>query len=85
LTLHKGKDQSRRQVKERGTPARRHLSELCPQGIDVDYDNVGDPILDKVLEERIKFHARIVLCGSISQYNANVPFGPANYFNLTLP
>ncbi len=60
----------------------KRLSELCPQGIDVYFDNVGGPILDMVLE-RINLHARIVLCGSISRYNTNVPFGPSNYFNLT--
>jgi NADPH-dependent curcumin reductase len=60
----------------------KRLSELCPRGIDVYFDNVGGPILDMVLE-RICLHARIVLCGAISRYNTNAPFGPSNYFNLT--
>jgi NADPH-dependent curcumin reductase len=61
------------------------LSELCPKGIDVYFDNVGGPILDEVLA-RINLHARIVLCGAISRYSTttNVAYGPRNYFNLTL-
>jgi NADPH-dependent curcumin reductase CurA len=58
------------------------LSALCPDGIDVYFDNVGGPILDKVLA-RINMRARIVLCGSISRYNAKeIPPGPRNYINL---
>jgi len=59
------------------------LSELCPQGIDVYFDNVGGPLLDEVLV-RINPHARIVICGSISTYNTGKPYAPMNYFNLAL-
>jgi NADPH-dependent curcumin reductase CurA len=38
------------------------LSELCPNGIDVFFDNVGGEVLNKVLA-RINLNARIVLCG----------------------
>src|SRR6266403_6124139 len=38
------------------------LSELCPSGIDVFFDNVGGEVL-----ARINVNARIVLCGSISK------------------
>jgi NADPH-dependent curcumin reductase CurA len=59
------------------------LSALCPNGIDVFFDNVGGIVLNEVLA-RINLRARIVLCGSISRYNDAVPPpGPANYFNLT--
>ena len=42
------------------------LSELCPNGIDVFFDNVGGGVLNEVLA-RINPKARIVLCGSISR------------------
>ncbi|HUB94292.1 MAG TPA: NADP-dependent oxidoreductase [Stellaceae bacterium] len=58
------------------------LDALCPDGIDVFYDNVGGVVLNEVLA-RIKLRARIVLCGSISRYNDTSPTpGPANYANL---
>jgi NADPH-dependent curcumin reductase CurA len=58
------------------------LSELCPNGIDVFFDNVGGEVLNEVLA-RINLHARIVLCGSVSKSDAaTLPPGPANYSNL---
>ena len=58
------------------------LSALCPDGIDVFFDNVGGPALNQVLA-RIALKARIVLCGAISAYNdVEPPPGPANYMNL---
>jgi NADPH-dependent curcumin reductase CurA len=58
------------------------LSALCPDGIDIYFDNVGGEILDLCLA-RIATGARVVLCGGISRYNATqAPPGPRNYFNL---
>jgi NADPH-dependent curcumin reductase len=58
------------------------LSDLCPNGIDVFFDNVGGEVLNEVLA-RINLNARIVLCGSISKSDAATPQpGPANYSNL---
>ena len=58
------------------------LKEHCPKGVDVYFDNVGGEILDTVLT-RINRHARIVVCGAISQYNNTTPVkGPANYLSL---
>ena len=45
------------------------LHEHCPKGIDVYFDNVGGEILDAALA-RLARHARVVVCGAISQYNA---------------
>ncbi|QDT48064.1 Putative NADP-dependent oxidoreductase YfmJ [Symmachiella dynata] len=45
------------------------LAELCPEGIDVYFDNVGGPITDAVFPLLNK-HARVSVCGQISQYNA---------------
>lgn len=58
------------------------LAQHCPDGIDVYFDNVGGDILDAVLT-RIRLHARIVICGAISQYNNTTPIqGPKNYLSL---
>lgn len=58
------------------------IKEKCPEGIDVYFDNVGGEILDAALT-RINRHARIVICGAISQYNATeAPKGPSNYLSL---
>ncbi len=58
------------------------LGELCPKGIDVFFDNVGGDILDAALE-RLALRGRVVLCGSISQYNMDhLPPGPKNYLKL---
>lgn len=45
------------------------LKELCPNGIDVYFDNTGGPVSDDALL-CINNGARIVLCGQIAQYNA---------------
>ncbi|MGC8512024.1 MAG: NADP-dependent oxidoreductase [Acidimicrobiales bacterium] len=61
------------------------LDELAPGGVDVCFDNVGGETLNSVLK-RIRRHARIVLCGSISTgyVPGHLPAGPSNYFNLCL-
>jgi NADPH-dependent curcumin reductase len=46
------------------------------------FDNVGGDILDAVLAQ-INLHARVVLCGAISQYDtAEFAPGPRNILNL---
>jgi len=58
------------------------LRDACPNGIDVFFDNVGGDILDIALT-RLARHARVVICGAISQYNSATPVkGPANYLSL---
>jgi len=61
---------------------KQQIKELCPNGIDVIFDNVGGAILDAMLT-RIATGARVVICGGISRYESGgLPAGPANYFNL---
>lgn len=60
------------------------LARLCPDGIDIYFDNVGGEILDAALT-RLALRARVVLCGAVSQYSATGPAaGPANYRNLLI-
>ncbi|MYM26724.1 zinc-binding dehydrogenase [Duganella sp. CY15W] len=58
------------------------LRQRCPQGVDVFFDNVGGEILDAVLGN-LAMHARVVICGAISQYNnLEQARGPANYLQI---
>jgi NADPH-dependent curcumin reductase CurA len=58
------------------------VKSLCPDGINIYYDNVGGEILDIALAN-LADNARVVICGGISRYNltGEIP-GPKNYFNL---
>jgi len=68
-------DYKNEDVKER-------LKVECPKGLDVYFDNVGGEILDAALG-RLRLHARIVICGAISQYNNKEAVkGPSNYLSL---
>jgi NADPH-dependent curcumin reductase len=58
------------------------LRELCPDGLDVYWDNVGGELLEAALANLAR-GARVVICGAISVYNAEArPPGPSNYLNL---
>jgi hypothetical protein len=58
------------------------LKEYFPKRIDVYFDNVGGEILDLALG-RLALHARVVICGAISQYNNTSEVkGPSNYLSL---
>jgi NADPH-dependent curcumin reductase CurA len=58
------------------------LHELCPDGIDVYFDNVGGSTLEACIG-RMKLHGRIACCGMISTYNDATPTpGPSNLFEL---
>ena len=55
---------------------KKELNEVCPDGVDIYFDNVGGDISDAVLS-LINNNARIVLCGQISLYNEkHIPMGP---------
>jgi NADPH-dependent curcumin reductase CurA len=59
----------------------KRLRELAPKGVNVFWDNVGGDVLEAGLAN-LAMHARVVLCGAISNYNADEPRGPRNYMNL---
>lgn len=60
----------------------KRLSEVCPSGVDVFFDNVGGHVLDSVLEH-IALNARVVICGFIAtDYRDDLNLGPRNYKNL---
>ena len=55
-----------------------YLRKVCPDKIDIYFDNVGGKHLEAALDN-MKTFGRIVLCGMISQYNSSSPLpGPSN-------
>ena len=74
LGCHHSIDYKQNNVRER-------IEQLCPDGIDLYFDNVGGDTLTTCLDN-LAFEARIVLCGSISEYLLDQPFGPTNYTKL---
>ena len=60
------------------------IGELCPDRVDIFFDNVGGSILEAALNH-INLRARVVMCGGISAYNATAPVpGPANLMNIVV-
>lgn len=54
---------------------RQALDRLCPQGIDVYFDNVGGEVMLAAYDRMADF-GRVVICGMASEYNApEQPFG----------
>jgi NADPH-dependent curcumin reductase CurA len=66
----------------RAENVKRALRRHAPDGIDVYFDNVGGDILEAALAN-LAMHARVVICGAVSQYNNDGPVkGPSNYMAL---
>ncbi len=60
----------------------KRIAELCPDGINVFFDNVGGTTLEAGIGHMADF-GRIVLCGAISSYNDTTPKpGPRNLMLL---
>jgi NADPH-dependent curcumin reductase CurA len=62
------------------------LKSATPDGIDVDFENVGGEIMEAVFG-RLNVRARVALCGLISGYNDDAPAvsaGPRNFGNLLI-
>ena len=54
------------------------LRQACAAGVDVYFDNVGGQIFDTLLTQ-MNLHARVVVCGLISDYNATEPYAIRNW------
>ena len=55
-------------VDHRAGDWRGRLDAATPDGVDVDFENVGGPIMDHILG-RLNIGARVALCGMIAEYN----------------
>ena len=73
-----GAEKARHAVEELGFDAcvdrlapdwREHFDAATPDGVDVNFENVGGEIMDHVFM-RLNMNARVILCGMISQYDA---------------
>ncbi len=60
---------------------REKIADACPDGINVYFDNVGGETLDAAMDH-LRPGARIVLCGSISEYTRNEPYRLPDYTRL---
>jgi hypothetical protein len=60
------------------------IRELCPDGVNVYFDNVAGPVLDAALAN-LALRARVVMCGGISGYSEEEsPPGPRNLMNVII-
>lgn len=58
------------------------VHELCPEGVDLYFDNVGGDHLQAAIDA-MNDYGRIVCCGMISGYNDEKPVpGPNNFFKI---
>src|SRR5699024_3483810 len=60
---------------------KKEIEQVCLDGVDCYYDNVGGKITDAVIDN-INQYARIALCGQISLYNKVNPTGPRAFPTL---
>lgn len=70
-------------VSHRSPTLAEDLAAACPNGIDVDFENVGGAVLDAILP-LMNLHGRIVVCGLISTYNSEGPVIGPKHFDLVL-
>jgi len=60
------------------------LKRACPNGVDIDFENVGGEIMETVLS-MLNLKARVVLCGMISGYNAgNAAAGQGDFIPILM-
>ena len=61
-------------VDYRAADFEQQLAAATPDYVNILFENVGGPVFDAVLN-RVADHARVALCGNISQYNSSEPYG----------
>jgi len=49
------------------------LRAACPKGVDVNFENVGGPVLDTTLALMNRF-SRVIICGLVAEYSATEPY-----------
>ena len=57
------------------------LDRLCPNGVDINFENVGGDIMNAVWN-RMNVHGRMAVCGLISAYNATRPPPSPNFARI---
>lgn len=57
------------------------IAAAAPDGVDILFENVGGAVMDAVAMN-LALHARIVLCGLISEYNTPEPVGMRNLWQI---
>lgn len=57
------------------------IKDVAPEGVDIIFENVGGNILDAGILN-LNEHARVVLCGLISEYNSPEAVGARNLWQL---
>ena len=58
------------------------LAAATPKGVDINFENVGGPVMQAVLD-RMNLHGRVVVCGLISGYTKQDP-GLASFAQLII-
>ncbi len=61
------------------------IARLCPEGVNVFFDNVGGQMLDEIIARNMALNSTIVICGAISQYgNVTDPDSQYHFKNITV-
>jgi len=61
--------------REAGDNLKAEIKKICSNGVDCFFDNVGGPVMDAVMMN-LNVHARVAICGAISQYSGKHATGP---------